>query len=98
MPVDPSLFSDNTVENLTSGTVLVAAFFVAWRARFSGSPSGQMTFANGNAALHSERYMWCSIFGAMRYLTLFPIERSLADTGGESEMGEKTARAPDDSL
>ena len=38
-----------------------------WEARFSGKPSGPRTRADGNAVAQVERWMWCSMSGAMRY-------------------------------
>lgn len=64
-------------------------------ARFSGRPSGPISLASGKAVAQSERKMWCSISGAMRYLTGPPRVVSLAWTSGVRATGENTAREPE---
>lgn len=67
-------------------------------ARFSGRVSGPITWALGNALCQSPRKMWCSMSGAVMYLTGPPRVVRVLVTSGVRATGEKTARAPEVSL
>lgn len=57
-----------------------------------------MSFAPGYALAHSLMKIWCSMSGAMMYLTSPPRAVTLALTSSVRATGEKMARDPDVSL